>query len=431
MATTTEEDVTVRDLVNKEKKNEDADDDKGADADDDVDADASDNNVTTVTKNNDTDLEDDEGEEEEEEKDILQLSMQRHRPQYKAPYDEDFAAGAALANEPTSLCSVTRVMKIDIFQHCKVLHSNEELDDISPFSFGGIIMDKCNVTSSLRLGFWSAMKRRAKDHLTSLRQQVNTKLKNAFMSMFWLYQFMNKTFQHMTHLTCFPITLTSTEFQHNSGSFSLQHILRRGRKDKDAYKWFVDVYLSCGVVRGVKSGLQSRPPSTVYTICDEVLVLWFLESSWHVWSEMKSNKNTSLKGSTQAPLYTVPGDKSGSVNGSAGWTERGKERYNELFDWVEQERDSKAGKVFDTFYIQQHQQANNTAGKKKKKAPATLLTKKPTTTRNTLSRLINPTSQEEFNTPTTNASFMGHSASTSQLSILQNTTSGNEQQAAI
>jgi hypothetical protein len=175
--------------------------------------------------------------------------------------------------------------------------------------------------------------------------------------------------------------LLQKEHQQLSGAYAVDHILRCGRKDQVAYTWFVNVYLPCAVPRGVKGGLDTLPPSKVFTIGDEVMVLWFLENSWDVWADMK--KRGDMKTSEVEPEYTISGDKSGGENGPAGWTERGKHRFNDLFDMVEASRRSKDGKAFDDYYVS----TRNQGATKKKKKTRHATTTQPLTTKNTLAFL--------------------------------------------
>lgn len=95
--------------------------------------------------------------------------------------NEWYEQGVALGNEKKQLAIVKEEIRQKVFQHCKVLHTHLELDSIGKGTFGGSVMALCNVQPDLQAGFWATMKHEAKRFLQSLRQQVNTKLKGAFM----------------------------------------------------------------------------------------------------------------------------------------------------------------------------------------------------------------------------------------------------------
>lgn len=97
----------------------------------------------------------------------------------------------------------------------------------------------------------------------------------------------------------------------------MDHILKHGRKDKKAYLWFVNTYLRCSTVRGIENGLLHYSPSRVFTVCDEVMTIWFLENSWDLWMDMKANNLTRPNDSTVKTKYTVPGDKAGKGRATA------------------------------------------------------------------------------------------------------------------
>jgi hypothetical protein len=79
------------------------------------------------------------------------------------------------------------VVKNEIFPHCKVIQNDEDLNDTSQYSLGTVIMDKMNVHADLRSGFWATIKYVVNKQLTSLRQQVNTKLRAAYLSKFGFF----------------------------------------------------------------------------------------------------------------------------------------------------------------------------------------------------------------------------------------------------
>lgn len=172
-----------------------------------------------------------------------------------------------------------------------------------------------------------------------------------------------------------------TENQHLTGSYTIDYLIRHGRKDPKAYTWFVDVYLTCSVGRGHAAHLINTPPSDVFTCCDEVMVLWYMDNNWLVWADMKEKNIT--KGSTIASKYTVSGDKGGGSK-CAGWNEQGKRRYNELFAKIEKSRSGQSGKAFDLHYATTRDPTKLSKNKKASKK----VSQQPTKLRNTLSMLV-------------------------------------------
>jgi hypothetical protein len=167
------------------------------------------------------------------------------------------------------------------------------------------------------------------------------------------------------------------------GAPTLDIMLNQGRNNHAAYTYFVNVYLLCSKGRGGKDLLGHSAPSRVFTICDEVLVMWYMENNWHIWADMKSTKNT--KTTSLIPKYTVTGDKGGGGNRYSGWSTAGKERFNELFKKVTKERESVAGAHFDAYYASLRV---ITKESKKKKKPAQKTPTKPIKMLNTLSSLV-------------------------------------------
>jgi hypothetical protein len=163
-----------------------------------------------------------------------------------------------------------------------------------------------------------------------------------------------------------------------------------GRADKEAYTWFVNTYLRKVVPRNVQSSLFKSVPSKVFTISDEAIVLWFMENSWHVWEDMKSKPQQEK--SLVNPRYTVPGDRSGGDKGTAGWTMEGKDRYNELFDLIEEERNSQVGKEFDEYYALSKKPDDF---KRTKEKPSSVGL--PVVARNTLSALCAGATGSDYN----------------------------------
>ena len=293
--------------------------------------------------------------------------------------DPNFTKGVKLATDNTTqFITLKTVLKNEIFPHLKVLHTDAEVDDIAPGSFGGILMKKLHVAPALQMGYWSATKTKANRFLGNLRQQVNTKLKTSYFSKSETFSFL--TLLQYFFLTLFIAIFKIEEHQHSTGAPSLNHLTKYLRCDPAAYTWFVNIYLVCSVGRGQKNKLLTMPLSKVFTIGDEAIVLWYMENSWHIWKDMKETNNT--KSSACVPMYTVSGDKGGGGKG-AGWNELGKKRYNELFDLVENSRRSTTVPSFDSYYQSLLDPKKFAKTRKTSKPPVV----QPTTTRNTLALL--------------------------------------------
>ena len=131
-------------------------------------------------------------------------------------------------------------------------------------------------------------------------------------------------------------------------------------KDQESYKYFVDTYLICILCHGKTKNIKYSSPSEVFSTSDEAMVMWFLENSWERWEDMKKNDNK--KRSDIDTKFTVPGDKGGSKK-FGGWNELEKQRYNELFDEIAEERESELVLAFDSYY--QSKQDKNAKHKKK------------------------------------------------------------------
>ena len=94
--------------------------------------------------------------------------------------DDWYVQGTNLGMDSTQLITLKTQIKKVMFPHCKVMHTQADWDDISPGSFGSLLMDYCHVNEKLRVGFWNTVKIQAKRHLKSCTQQVNTKVKAVY-----------------------------------------------------------------------------------------------------------------------------------------------------------------------------------------------------------------------------------------------------------
>ena len=156
------------------------------------------------------------------------------------------------------------------------------------------------------------------------------------------------------------------------------------------------MYLTCSVGGGHDKALITKSPSQVFTIDDEVLVLWLMENNWDIWADMKKRQNT--KKSLVQPKFTVTGDKGGGSK-FGGWNDVGKERYNALYDLIERERSGQIGPVFDNYYndTRQAERESYTRNVKRKTAP-TMSLKKPIKARNSLSKLCDEKTMQNMPT---------------------------------
>jgi hypothetical protein len=98
--------------------------------------------------------------------------------------DSAFEAGVVMASAQRTLLTLKDVVRREIFPHCKVVQSDEDLNDMSQHSLASVIMDKLNVHDTLRSGFWATVKYKVNKQLAHLRQQVNSKLRAAYFSKF-------------------------------------------------------------------------------------------------------------------------------------------------------------------------------------------------------------------------------------------------------
>ena len=92
-----------------------------------------------------------------------------------------YKQGMKMATLPTTLPSVKLIIRRYVFPTCKVLYDEEDLNAMGTGTFGGTIMTHLNVDPFLQLGWWTGLKTHANTYLGTLRTQVNTKLKAAYL----------------------------------------------------------------------------------------------------------------------------------------------------------------------------------------------------------------------------------------------------------
>jgi hypothetical protein len=165
----------------------------------------------------------------------------------------------------------------------------------------------------------------------------------------------------------------------------VEYLVENGRKDPQAYTWFVNVYLKSTVGKGYDAALINNPVSKVFPKDNEALVLWYLENSGEVWADMQRTGNT--KKSSVPKRYTVSGDKGGGQK-LAGWSELGKIQYNELYRIIEKDRTSEEGIAFDIHYAKTREKDREGKNAKHRKTKDTPITEQGTfTALNSLSSL--------------------------------------------
>ena len=115
------------------------------------------------------------------------------------------------------------------------------------------------------------------------------------------------------------------------------------RKNTDgAYRVFCEFVLSHVVGRDVwKRCAHTHTISQIATVSDEAFALLLLENSWEAWKAV-AGKQTSVP----CPIYSVRGP---GTKRFQGWTEKGIERFNELYDDVSEDRRHNEG-TFDEAY---------------------------------------------------------------------------------
>ena len=179
----------------------------------------------------------------------------------------------------------------------------------------------------------------------------------------------------------------------------MAYLVETMRTDPLSFAFFVQHYLVCVLHRG-QNTLKHNVPSNVFTICDETMILWYLENSSDTWLDMMETGNT--KRSEVKPNFTVSGDRGGSHR-FGGWNNAGKARYNELFDMVEMDRKTN-GATFDDHYKMAFHRTGQLNKKRKASEAVPDNAPPPQMMRNTLSMLYSneSTAQPPVNTATSN-----------------------------
>ena len=133
----------------------------------------------------------------------------------------------------------------------------------------------------------------------------------------------------------------------------------RGREKVEAYRTFFDVFLPCATKKTNWERQISRSDPNdeknenmiLCTVSDEAFALLLLENSYDRWCDLYFNNKGALlqrrgkKGrdveSDVAPKYTRGGIKYSTNDATGmekGWSREGKQRFNELYDSVKQDR---------------------------------------------------------------------------------------------
>jgi hypothetical protein len=110
--------------------------------------------------------------------------------------------------------------------------------------------------------------------------------------------------------------------------------------EKGTYSMFCEQVLSHVVGREVwKKRCHTNAIEEFVTVSDEAFALFLLENSWDVWIATSAKE-------TEIP-ETRYSQRGPGIKKYGGWTEEGIERFNKLYDIVEEDRAHNKGK-FDT-----------------------------------------------------------------------------------
>lgn len=150
----------------------------------------------------------------------------------------------------------------------------------------------------------------------------------------------------------------------------LDIILKEKRKSVKAYKWFYDNVLSHVVGRHYWNKYQDEKGGTAMaTVSDEALALLLIENSWSCWEEkfnhalIQMGEQEQQGGSPKTrPKYTK---RDSGVKENKGWSAKGIERFNELYNEVKEDRKERSVD-FDAEYKEEKMGENK---RKRKRRP--------------------------------------------------------------
>lgn len=160
--------------------------------------------------------------------------------------------------------------------------------------------------------------------------------------------------------------------------FLPKSIVETRREDKDMYHDFTNSFIA--FVVGKRKYDQSSYKylfSRYVSVSDEAFALLLFENNYDRWMDMAINNNWTT--SVVMPLYTTGGNASqtpknlppyqGTKNTSSthmyqGWSIQGIRRFNVLYDLVQKERNSVAGRLFEEEFLQEMQEKKANTNKK-------------------------------------------------------------------
>ena len=149
-----------------------------------------------------------------------------------------------------------------------------------------------------------------------------------------------------------------------SVDYSINSILRQGRRNAKMYKVFFDNFLPCVIKKSVfdHQVAVATNDRTLCTVSDEAFALLLLENSFDRWQDiyrLQKGEVTPKRGQKRREFesdvptrYTKGGivyDKTVKNNDPKGWSAEGILRYNELYAMVKEDR--KTNRSFTTNWL--------------------------------------------------------------------------------
>jgi len=254
----------------------------------------------------------------------------------------------------------------ELFQKKKFITTQEEL------AFGGGIatffLKRINMPDSVKENWWAGTLHTVRKAIDSKRSTVSIAMKTEFMSKY------NFTFTIIEHIRSNSTTLhhiQTTGLVLGNALPELQEIMKlRQQGYKVIMTTFYNHFLSCvmGKCKWKKHVILKEVPLFA-TVTDEAFALLVLENNWGVWLVedpkeyfIKNKKEQDKKQKQNNGLYT--GHAKGATR-FGGWSLEGVQRFNDLCDFVRNDRI--VNETFDTEYYEtmSKQKVNN--GKKIKR----------------------------------------------------------------
>jgi hypothetical protein len=149
-----------------------------------------------------------------------------------------------------------------------------------------------------------------------------------------------------------------------SVDYSINSILRQGRRNAKMYKVFFDNFLPCVIKKSVfdHQVAVATNDRTLCTVSDEAFALLLLENSFDCWQDiyqLQKGEVTPKRGQKRREFesdvptrYTKGGivyDKTVKNNDPKGWSAEGILRYNKLYSMVKEDR--KTNRSFTTNWL--------------------------------------------------------------------------------